>query len=85
MTWCGKMTDSTQESEAVVDNTIENKFTHLEGEYQPSEQKTRIFNTLTELTDYISAFRIENGQYAKGVLRDNGRTVFQLTFLNEDL
>lgn len=63
----------------------DSKFTHIEGEYQPAPQKTRIFNTLSELTDYIGAFRIENGQYAKGVLRDNGRTVFQLTFLNEDL
>lgn len=69
------------ETEEIVDS----KFTHTEGEYQPCEQKTRIFNTLSELTSYISAFRIENASYAKGVLRDSGRTVYQITYLNEEL
>lgn len=69
------------ETEEIVDS----KFTLKMGEFQPAGQKTRIFNTLSELTSYISAFRIENGQYAKGILRDSGKTVYQITYLNEDL
>lgn len=72
------MTNNILETEETVDNT-------LEGTYEPAQQKTRIFTTLSALTDYVNVFKIENGQYAKGILRDSGRTVFQLSYLNEDL
>lgn len=65
-----------------TEETVENI---LEGEYQPAQQKTHIFTTISALTDYINVFKIENAQYAKGVLRDSGRTVYQITYMNEQL
>lgn len=66
------------ETEETVDNI-------LEGEYEQVQQNTRIFTTLSALTDYINVFKIENASYSKGILRDSGRTVYQITYLNEQL
>lgn len=64
-------------------DTIENESSTIEGEFQEASHKTRIFNNLSALTDYINTFKINNGQFAQGVLRNTGKTVYQLTYVSE--
>lgn len=62
-------------------DTIENEQPILEGEYQFPQQKVRLFNTMTALTDYINVFKINNGRFDQGTMNDTGRTVYQLTYI----
>lgn len=54
----------------------------LEGMHESPQQKTRIFRTLSALTDYIDAFKIDNGSWASGILQSTGEKVYQLTYIS---
>lgn len=54
----------------------------LEGTHESPQQKTRIFYSIKDLTDYIDAFKIDSGSWASGILQNTGEKVFQLTYIS---
>lgn len=54
----------------------------LEGTHESPQQKTRIFYSLRDLTDYIDAFKIDSGSWASGILQNTGEKVYQLTYIS---
>lgn len=54
----------------------------LEGTHESPQQKTRIFYSISDLTDYIDAFKIDSGSWASGILQNTGEKVYQLTYIS---
>lgn len=54
----------------------------LEGTHESPQQKTRIFSSIKDLTQYIDAFKIDSGSWASGILQNTGEKVYQLTYIS---